>query len=80
MGRDQSATPELVTHGEGAHCPADDVFGYAAALRRLADAPRQCRTMGDFNRSRVEADFTRDRMIREYRELFEEVRDCGLSP
>ncbi|MDJ0738665.1 MAG: glycosyltransferase family 4 protein [Gammaproteobacteria bacterium] len=76
----QSALPELVTQDRGGLlCAVDDVAGYAAALRRLADDAALCRDMGGYNRQRVERLFTRDRMVGEYRRLFEEVLDGGFN-
>lgn len=72
----ESALPELVEHGQGGMlCPVDDVECYANAMRELADDRRAAERMGDFNRERVERQFTLARMIREYRELFETVLD-----
>ncbi|MCB1773745.1 MAG: glycosyltransferase family 4 protein [Gammaproteobacteria bacterium] len=76
----ESALPELVEPGQGGMlCAVDDVAAFAAALRRLADDPAQASRMGEFNRARVEQVFTLERMVREYSELFEAVRDGAFS-
>jgi glycosyltransferase involved in cell wall biosynthesis len=72
----ESAMPELVEAGRGGTlCPVDDVACYADAIRRLADDRVSARRMGEFNRGRIEEQFTQVRMIEEYRALFESVLD-----
>lgn len=76
----ESAIPELVDAGQGGMlCAIDDVPAFAAALRELADDRRRAAQMGQYNRARVERDFTLQRMVCDYRELFEQVRDGGFS-
>ena len=76
----ESAMPELVEPGQGGMlCAVDDVPAFAAALRRLADDRELASRMGEFNRARVEQMFTLDRMVREYRELFDAVRDGAFN-
>lgn len=76
----ESATPELIEDGQGGVlCAIDDVPGYASAIAQLADDQTMARRMGDFNRARVEERFTQDRMVRDYRSLFEAVLDGGVS-
>lgn len=71
-----SALPELIHAGEGGHlCPIDDVDAFAGAIRAIAASPTQARQMGAYNRSVVEQRFTLDRMVAEYRALFEETLD-----
>jgi len=71
---DCASMPELVEHGRGGYlCPAGDAEAFSARINELAEAPLLRNEMGAFNRTRIEADFTRSRMIREYRDLFEEV-------
>jgi glycosyltransferase involved in cell wall biosynthesis len=76
----ESALPELVVQGEGGFlCPVDDVACYADAIRTLAEDRQAARRMGEFNRARVERMFTLDRMVRDYRELFESVLDGAVT-
>jgi len=76
----ESATPELVEHGNGGMlCAVDDVPAFAAAFCQLADDSTLGSRMGEFNRARVEQMFTQERMVREYRELFEAVGDGAFN-
>lgn len=76
----ESALPELVVDGEGGWlCGIDDLQCYAQALRRLAADRVSAERMGEFNRARVERMFTLDRMVDEYRQLFEAVLDRDPS-
>jgi len=69
-----SAIPELIDNGKGGFlCPVGDVNVFAEKINLLADSPKLRREMGEYNRSKVEKMFTLDRMVNEYRELFEEV-------
>ena len=69
-----SSIPELVDHGKGGFlCPVGDVEAFAKKINLLADSPKLRHEMGEYNRSKVEKMFTIDRMVNEYRELFEEV-------
>ncbi len=69
-----SALPELIDHGRGGFlCSVGDVDCFARQINRLASMPALRREMGQYNRQRVEERFTRSRMIRQYRELFEQV-------
>jgi len=72
----ESALPELVVDPQGGYlCPVDDVACYADAIRALAENPDGAQGMGEFNRERVERLFTRERMLRDYKGLFEAVLD-----
>ena len=69
-----SSIPELVDHGKGGFlCPVGDVDDFAKKINILADSPRLRREMGEYNRAKVEKMFTLERMVTEYRDLFEEV-------
>lgn len=70
------ALPELVRDGAGGLlCPVDDLDAYVQAIKQLADAPQRRAEMGEYNRARVEAEFTLSRMAEGYRVLFEETLD-----
>jgi glycosyltransferase involved in cell wall biosynthesis len=75
-----SALPELVTDGDGGClCPVDDLGAYVRAIRTLADSTQERARMGQFNRARVEAEFTLARMTMEYRQLFDETRSSTVA-
>ena len=74
VASDCSAIPELVDHGKGGFlCPVGDVDAFADKINLLADSPELRKEMGAYNRAKVEKMFTVERMVREYKELFEEV-------
>jgi len=76
VASDCSAIPELVDHGKGGFlCPVGDVDAFAERINQLADSPAIRKEMGEYNRAKIEKHFTLDRMISEYRNLFEEVLD-----
>ena len=69
-----SSIPELVDHGKGGFlCPVGDVEAFAKKINSLADSPGLRKEMGEYNRNKVEKIFTLERMVNEYRDLFEEV-------
>lgn len=74
VASDCSSIPELVDHGKGGFlCPVGDVNAFAEKINLLADSPRLRKEMGEYNRVKVEKMFTVERMVREYKDLFEEV-------
>ena len=74
IASDCSSLPEQIDHGKGGFlCPVGDVDDFAKKINILADSPRLRREMGEYNRAKVEKMFTLDRMVTEYRDLFEEV-------
>jgi len=75
-----SALPELVHDGRGGIlCPLDDPGAFAAAIVRLTADPALRRAMGEYNRARIESEYTLERMVRAYRELFTEVLDSRTA-
>lgn len=69
-----SALPELIEHGKGGYlCEIGDVVDFAEKINQLAENPGLRREMGEFNRSRIEEKFSLVRMIKEYKEVFEEA-------
>lgn len=75
VATDCSSLPELVKNGMGGYlCRLGDVMGFADKINQLAENPGLRREMGEFNRTRVEERFSARRMIKEYKELFEEAR------
>lgn len=74
VATDCSALPELIDHGKGGFlCPVGDIDTFAGKINLLAESPRLRREMGEHNRAKVEKMFKMDQMIRQYRDLFEEV-------
>ena len=69
-----SSLPELIDNGKGGFlCPVGDVEDFAEKINLLADSPKLRHEMGEYNRSKVEKMFTIDRMVSEYKDLFEQV-------
>ena len=74
MASNCSSLQEQIYDGKGGFlCPVGDVNAFAEKINLLADSPKLRREMGEYNRSKVEKMFTIDRMVNEYRELFEEA-------
>ena len=73
---DCSSLPELVDNSMGGFlCPTGNAKFFADRINELADSAPLRRQMGEYNRARVEKKFTLQRMVNEYRELFEETLD-----
>jgi glycosyltransferase involved in cell wall biosynthesis len=71
---------EMVVDGEtGYLVPADDAAVLADRLRRLAASPEVRREMGAAGRRRAERLFTRERMVREFWSLMDEVIRQGRT-
>lgn len=71
-----SALPELVDHGMGGYlCTPDDAAAFANSINQLADSASLRSEMGEYNRSKIEQQFTARRMVQAYTELFEETLD-----
>jgi glycosyltransferase involved in cell wall biosynthesis len=71
---DCSSLPELVDDSKGGFlCPAGDAGFFANRINELADSRALRKEMGEYNRTRVEQQFTLKRMISDYIELFEET-------
>lgn len=49
------------------------VGAFAEKIKILADSLRLRREMGEYNRAKVEKMFPLERMVNEYKDLFEEV-------
>ena len=74
VASDCSSIPELIDDRKGGFlCPVGDVKAFAEKINILAESPNLRKEMGEYNREKVEKMFTLDRMINEYRALFEEV-------
>lgn len=69
-----SSLPELVDDGKGGFlCPIGDIDSFAEKINLLAANPRLRHEMGEYNRAKVEKMFTRNQMVGQYLNLFEEV-------
>jgi glycosyltransferase involved in cell wall biosynthesis len=76
---DCSSMSELVTEGRGGMlCGIESIDGFAEKINLLADSPGLRRAMGEFNRERIEKEFTLDRMLKSYQELFIQLLDRNL--
>lgn len=74
VASDCSSLLEQIDQGKGGFlCPVGDVAAFAKKINILADSPRLRKEMGEYNRAKVEKMFTVDRMVNEYKDLFEEV-------
>ena len=70
-----SSLPEQIDEGLGGFlCPVGDVSLFAERLNYLADSPKNRKTMGQYNREKVERQFTVEGMIAKYKKLFERFR------
>ena len=74
VASDCSSLPEQIDDGKGGFlCPVGDVNAFSEKINLLANSPKMRREMGEYNRAKVEKMFTLDRMVKEYKELFESV-------
>jgi glycosyltransferase involved in cell wall biosynthesis len=74
VASDCSSLPEQIDDGRGGFlCPIGDVDAFADKINFLAESPKLRQEMGEYNRARVEKHFTLERMIEEYKNLFEEA-------
>lgn len=69
-----SSMPELVDENQGGFlCPLEQVDEFAEKINLLADNFLLRKQMGEYNRTKVEQQFTLSRMINSYQNLFEET-------
>lgn len=69
-----SSLPELIDDEKGGFlCPLGDVDYFANKINLLAENPQLRREMAEYNREKIEKMFTLDRMISQYKDLFEET-------
>lgn len=74
VASDCSSLPEQIDNGRGGFlCPIGDVDAFADKINFLAESPKLRQEMGEYNRAKVEKYFTLEWMIKEYKNLFEEV-------
>ena len=69
-----SSLPEQIDDGKGGFlCPVGDVKAFAAKINLLAESPILRKEMGQYNRAKIENEFTLERMIKGYQKIFSEV-------
>ncbi|HBN26800.1 MAG TPA: glycosyltransferase family 1 protein [Desulfobacteraceae bacterium] len=74
VASDCSSLPEQIENGKGGFlCPVGDVKAFADKINFLADSSKLRREMGEYNRCKVERFFSVHKMVKQYKELFEEV-------
>jgi len=74
VASDCSSLPEQIDEGQGGFlCPVGAVDCIAERLNQLADSSKERKEMGQFNRSKIEEHFTVEKMINEYKRLFETI-------
>lgn len=72
VASDCSSLPEQIDNGKGGFlCSVGDVKAFAEKINLLADSPQMRNEMGDYNRAKVEENFTINKMIDAYQNLFE---------
>jgi glycosyltransferase involved in cell wall biosynthesis len=75
-----SSVPEQIEDGVGGVLvEPGDIDGYAEGINRLAASRKGLLAAGAFNRARVEQRFTLQRMVKEYRILFESILDGEIN-
>ncbi len=74
VASDCSAIPELLDDGRGGFlCPVGDVQAFAEKLNLLAGSPQLRREMGAYNRAQAEKKFSLERMLTEYKLVFDQM-------
>ena len=75
-----SSLPELVDEGQGGFlCGLGGVDDFATKINLLAENKTFRKEMGEYNRAKVERLFTLNRMVFEYKNLFQQVLDDASS-
>jgi len=69
-----SSLPEQIDEGKGGFlCPIGDINSFAEKINILADSAKLRKEMGEYNRAKIEKQFTLQQMVGAYKNLFEEV-------
>jgi glycosyltransferase involved in cell wall biosynthesis len=69
-----SSLPEQIDEGKGGFlCPVGDINAFVDKINLLAKSPGLRKEMGSYNREKVLKYFTLTRMVKAYRDLFEEI-------
>ncbi|HSC48181.1 MAG TPA: glycosyltransferase family 4 protein [Gammaproteobacteria bacterium] len=79
VATDGSSLKELVVEGKGGFlCKLGDFRAFAARINQLAENPVLRKEMGEYNRQRAESLFSLAATLKQYRELFDKVRETTL--
>jgi glycosyltransferase involved in cell wall biosynthesis len=71
-----SSLPEQIDDGRGGFlCPVGNAMAFAEKINLLADSPKLRNEMGKYNRAKVQAHFSIEKMIAGYEQLFCELLD-----
>jgi glycosyltransferase involved in cell wall biosynthesis len=74
VASDCSSLPEQIDNGHGGFlCQVGDVNSFAERISILADSTALRRTMGEHNRDKCERMFAVDRMVSDYRRVFDSI-------
>jgi glycosyltransferase involved in cell wall biosynthesis len=74
VATDCSSLPEQIINGKGGYlCEMGNADEFATRINELADSPQLRKEMGQFNREKVEQEFTLREMVENYRLLFTEI-------
>lgn len=69
-----SSMPELIDHGKGGYlCEIGNVIDFANYINILSEDGTLRREMGQYNRAKIEKNYTLQKMIDSYRNVFEAV-------
>ena len=80
VASDCSSLPEQIDNGKGGFlCPIGDIDSFAEKINILADSAKLRREMGQYNRAKIEKQFTLQQMVRGYKNLFEEILNRSLD-
>jgi len=74
VATDCSSNPELIDNDKGGYlCPLGDTAKFAEKINNLAENPILVKQMGDYNRAKVEKQFTLKKMLGRYERVFEKA-------
>jgi len=74
VAADCSSMPELIDDGKGGYlCPLGAAEKFAERINTLSENPILCKQMGDYNRTKVEKQFTLKKMLGRYERVFEKA-------
>jgi glycosyltransferase involved in cell wall biosynthesis len=81
IASDAGGNTELVADEKGGFvCAVGDISGFADRLIRLTEDSDAARGMAQYNRERIEREFTDEIMVDHHLRLYNEiVRNCGRS-
>lgn len=69
-----SALPEIVIEGQSGYlCKMDSINHFVERIKTLGENPALQRRMGEFNRARVEENFSLEKMAQQYIDLYQSI-------